>query len=103
MRTLFIFLYNFLPYLFHSYKDATKQMNRDWSIRGRPTANDYRESDRATPKIRDSRTRERRSRSNSRSPGRKRSRSPQNSPPPRRRIRATPRYSVQIPKVSLDW
>ncbi|KAI9553319.1 hypothetical protein GHT06_021217 [Daphnia sinensis] len=82
--------------------DVSKQMNRDWSNRGRPATNDYRESDRATPKSRDSRTRERRSRSNSRSPGRKRSRSPQNSPPPRRRVRTTPRYSVQIPKVSLD-
>jgi hypothetical protein len=99
--------------LFHNFRDGhsftyfildmSKQANRDWSTRGRQTANDYRESDRLTPKSRDIRPRERRSRSNSRSPVRKRSRSPQNSPPPRRRNRVTPRYSVQIPKVSLDW
>jgi len=83
-----------------SLNDAVKQSNRDWSVRGRSVTNDYRESDRLTPKVRDCRTRERRSRSNSQSPGRKRSRSPHTSP--RRRSRNAPRYSVQIPKVSLD-
>ena len=82
---------------------ADKQSNRDWNLRGRSTTgNDYRDSDRSNPKAREPRTRERRaSRSNSRSPSRKRSRSPQGSP--RRRSRVVPRYSVQIPKVSLDW
>lgn len=80
-----------------------KQSNRDWNLRGRSTlSNDYRDSDRSTPKTREPRARERRtSRSSSRSPTRKRSRSPQGSP--RRRTRVVPRYSVQIPKFSLDW
>ena len=88
-----------LLFIFISGKDMNKQMTRDWSIRGRSNANDYRDSnERSTPKSRDSK---RRSRSTSRSPSRKRSRSPQSSP--RRRTRVTPRYSVQIPKFSLDW
>lgn len=103
MVILFYFYFRDVDLFTQFYIDITKQTNRDWSIRGRQAANDYRESDRLTPKSRDLRTRERRSRSNSRSPGRKRSRSPQSSPPPRRRGRVTPRYSVQIPKVSLDW
>ena len=98
------------------YVDA-KQPPRDWSIRSRPqeiSSGNYRESsDRCTPKIREilnsngnQRSRDRRvSRSPSRSPSRKRSRSPASSrsPPPARRRRNVPRYSVQIPKVSLDW
>ena len=90
---------NLCLFIILSGKDMNKQMTRDWSIRGRSNANDYRDSnERSTPKSRDSK---RRSRSTSRSPSRKRSRSPQSSP--RRRTRVTPRYSVQIPKVSLDW
>ena len=81
--------------------EAAKQPSREWSNRARSTANDYRESERLAPKARDCRTRERRSRSSSLSPSRKRSRSPHTSP--RRRSRNAPRYSVQIPRVSLDW
>jgi len=88
------------PALNANLNEVVKPPNREWSIRCRSAANDYRESERLAPKVRDCRTRERRSRSNSLSPSRKRSRSPHTSP--RRRSRNVPRYSVQIPRVSLD-